>query len=280
MSQHPKFLARLQRWMQSAYNAVDYPLREFFALQRGAPNLEAEPDRELFADLPDEGRRRAEARSTRLLSRYHLNSLRQLYPVDLIRKNLYYLDLLETTFPKDGIEFWGDVRAADIGPSHWFYVRALHAFLTWYQCPEGRKTALFGFEPDAYRIYPDFHSRRDHARAHIQGLEQVDFLPERFLGDCGTFEVITQFFPFVFLEDHLAWGLPRRLFTPQRLIAAITESLSGGGVLLVVNQGEEEHQRQLELLKGFPIIIQNRGRFTSIFYRYEVPSWFILGVRS
>ena len=258
--------------MLTLYNAVDFPLRQLFSFSRGASNLVNEPKADLFANLPDLERLAAEKRLSELRGIFNLSELGKKSSVDLYRKNLYYLDLLENIFSAIDADLPANISAADVGSSHWFYVHALLAFLGQWNTVEGREVSLIGFEPDAYRVYRDFRSRYDHACAHMAGLSGVCYHPEEFSEQADAYDLITHFFPFIFLEDHLAWGLPRGKFSPGSLFQRSWRSLKPGGYLLVVNQGHRESQKAEVMLADLNPTRMESLVFSTPFFTYDLPS--------
>ena len=263
---------KLKNAVLTAYNAVDYPLRNFIAFQRGVPALRENGELSRFSQLSTQQRIQAREREKQLVEDYRIKELFQDCAGELYLKNLYYLDLIDKAFQKFRVALAIPLHAADVGPSHWFYVRALQLALTWWGTERPRKLFLTGYEPDAYRVYSDFYSRFDHAQAHLEGTSGVEYVPETFSKQPKTFGFIGQFFPFIFLEDHLQWGLPRRQFDPLRLLQDVWESLSVGGYLLIVNQGEREHEEQLRLLEKLSLQPLGYFSFRSPFYQYQHPS--------
>ena len=266
----------LQRFVRSIYNAVDYPLRNFFQFRRGTPKLINEPKEDLFRDLPEPDRKRAEDRAQELIRRYRLEMFADRSSRDIFRKNLYYLDLLETALKTINLNLPDPLLAADVGSSHWFYVQGFWSGLSWFESGHQREVELHGYEPDAYRVYHDWRSRYDYARAFLGGLDQVLYHPAPFSSQPGRFDLITQFFPFVYLDDHLAWGLPRRLHIPEELLEDMFASLHEQGALLIVNQGKAEHEQQMKLIDQKLGIVPQYFKFKSLMYSYETPSWVII----
>jgi SAM-dependent methyltransferase len=268
------------------WNALDYPLRQRFRWRRRGLQFKNEAKDRLFARLPDEARALAQATAGRLLETYHLHALFFHSRADNYRENLFYLELLESALQRARATLPLVVKAADIGVSQWFYVQALFALLQWWQPvdsealpEEGREVTLSGFEADAYRVYVDLYSRYDYAQAHLRGLEQAHFVPRRFEPQPGAFQLITLLFPFVFLRDHLKWGLPRPLFAPEALLAEAWASLAPGGLLVIVNQGEAEHAAQRDLLQraGMPVVAAFCHE--SLLYRYDLLRYVLVARR-
>lgn len=264
-------LHKIILFFQSFRNILDYPLRQLFHWRRKGLRIKNEPKEGLFSHLSEPDRLRAQTSAARLLENYHLERLFSSSSRDNYRENLYYLSMLESAFNTINPPFPDCLAAADIGSSHWFYVQALFSALKWWQAPSGRKITLTGFEGDAYRVYSDFHSRYDHALAHIGGLADVAYKPIAFFPQPATFDIITLFFPFIFLPDHLAWGLPSSLFDPSTLFKDAWLSLKPGGLLIIANQGEAEQQQQLELLNQAHIPVNVSFPFDSMLYQYDTP---------
>jgi len=139
---------------------------------------------------------------------------------------------------------------------------------------------LYGYEADAYRVYADFHSRYDHAIAHINDLSEVVFIPKPFQRQASTYDVITLLFPFVFLRDHLEWGLPRGNFDTVHLLEDVWNSVKPGGLLVMVNQGAEECKVLHELCEGSQVAVQSTWKHASVLYEYELERFVSTAVRS
>lgn len=258
------------QWLIDLRNRADYGLRQRIAWRWNGLAFTNQPKEGLFRHLPEEKRKKTEARASDLIRKYHFSAFRDASPVDNYLENLYYLDLLEKALEAAGEKLPSDIEAADIGCSSWFYVQALFALLSWWDCPSERQVSLTGYEADAYRVYAGFHSRADHARAHLRGLREAVYLPQAFQADPGRFDLITMLFPFVFIKDHLQWGLPARMFDPVVLLSAASASLKPGGLLVIVNQGEEEHREQRRMLEGQGLAVLAACRHNPYFYSYDI----------
>ncbi|MBN1536487.1 MAG: hypothetical protein JW908_07130 [Anaerolineales bacterium] len=260
-------------------NLLDYPLRQFFRWQRKGLHIKNEAKDALFTCLPEPDHTQAQATAGRLLKEYHLEALYSSSTMDNYCENLYYLEMLESALTILKPSLPDRIAAADIGSTHWFYVQALYAALKWWQYPAGREVALSGYERDAYRVYANFHSRYDHALAHINNLPGVEYKPYAFMIQSSAFDIITHFFPFIFLPDHLEWGLLPWQFNPSELLNTAWLSLKPGGLLIIANQGKEEHQTQLELLNRAGITVNASFPFSSPFYHYDIPRFVCVACR-
>ncbi len=263
-------------WLHVLRNTIDYPLRQLFHWRRRGYVIQNENKENLFSDLPAEQRLAAWQQVQKMVTRYHLEPLYLNSSVELFLKNLYYLDMLEKGLADHAARWDQVLHAVDIGASDWFYAPALAAFLRQAgSITRSRQVQLEGYETDAYRVYADFYSRYDHTMAHINGLEDVTYIPRAFQEKPHVYQVATQFFPFVFAHDHLEWGLPGRLFHPEAVLQSAWNSLVPGGMLLIVNQGEDEHQAQRRMMQAAGMVVEKAVRIESIFYRYEIPHFLI-----
>jgi hypothetical protein len=260
-------------------NAVDYPLRQLFRWHRGRYAIHRQVWKDPFAHLPPKQGGQAREMAELLHSSYHLESFYQDSTPTNYRENLYYLQMLQEALAQSGARLPEIITAADIGPSHWFYVQALHALLKWWNCPEGRQVTLEGFEVDAYRVYSDYFSRLDHALGHIRGLPGVEYIPHGFQRQEKHFDLITMLFPFVFERDHLEWGLPAPIFRPESLLQAAWESLKPGGVLLIVNQGVDEHEEEKKRLQEYGIPLTAAFHQDPLLFQYEYDRYVLVCCR-
>ncbi len=229
-------------------NRLDYAIRQrVHAPSRPIPaNTGSRP--EILTAYPAYVRKQAGDVIARLRADYCFDDVEDGFSERDLRENYFYLAMLDEAVRRSNVTLPTEVTAADIGTSSWFYVKALYAALSRFGTAEPRAIRLTGYEVDAYRLYADFHSRLDHALANIRGLPGVDFIDHGFEPRPDTYDVLTVFFPFVFLKDHLEWGLPRALFEPQSLLTASIASLKRGGLLVIVNQGLKEHEEQMRFL--------------------------------
>jgi hypothetical protein len=269
----------------SLRNAIDYPLRQFFRWRRAGLQLRNEPKDNLYATLPLPEREQARARAAQLAERYDLSYLYAHSRRRNYCENLFYLEVIERALESadlTGLQQLSNLVAADIGPSHWFYVHALYAALRQWRTDRPRAVTLTAYEADAYRVYGDLYSRYDYALAHKRGLpdDKVRYLPQPFNLQPAAFNVVTMLFPFVFVRDHLGWGLPRGRFDPAALLAEAWASVKPGGALVIVNQGEAEHKAQCTLLTAQAIPIVTAYRHDSALFKYDLPRFVLVATKS
>ena len=214
-------------------------------------------------------------KSNALRDKYHFAPFETNHAAEEIRENYFYLHMLDKALDSAQISLPASLTAADIGPSSWFYVQALFSALTWHGSPEPRTVHLTGYEVDAYRLYADFHTRKDHALGQMQGLAGVEYVDRGFTAQPEAFDVITMFFPFVFEKDHLQWGLPGSLFDPAELMKSAWESLNNGGLLIIVNQGHKENKAETQLLKRLNIPVASSFKMDPLLYSYPLTRYII-----
>ena len=259
-------------------NKVEYDLRQHFQWRRPF-QLETKPETgrssENLSDLKLSDR--AKQVAERLISGYHFGEYRQQTSAGNFRENLFYLHMLDTAGYQGNIDLPETLTVYDIGTSHWFYAHALSAFLTYYHTSEGiRKIDVKGFDSDPYRMYADFHTRYDHAQKNCAGLDGFEFIPHGFELQQVRADLITLFFPFVFESDHLDWGLPRSKFSPDDLISSAWNNLKPGGTMVIVNQGEEEHKHQKEILARLGIPVDAAIKMDDALFQYDLNRYILV----
>ena len=83
------------------------------------------------------------------------------------------------------------------------------------------------------------------------------------------YNYIVWFLPFVFIEPHKFWGLPKKYFYPEKLLEHAYSLLSENGQMLIINQGEEEAHAQENLLKKLQIPYLQLGEIKNNFFEYK-----------
>jgi hypothetical protein len=261
-------------------NAIDFPLRQWLHWRRPGLKIRNEEKFGLYAALTEKERLSCEREAGRMLEQYHLQSFFENSSRSNYCENLFYLEVLEKTLGELGTKLAEELLIADIGPSSWFYIQAYQAFFRWWEAPAGRQVSIEGYEVDPYRVYQNFYSRYDHARAYMAGLENVEYYPVGFEQQAARYDVITMLFPFVFVKDHREWGLPDGIFQPQTLLEDAWNSLKQGGILLVVNQGENEHQKELVMFEEAGIKPAVSTCHDSLLFRYEISRFVLAGIKN
>lgn len=267
-----RWLRRVTEPLHALRNALDFPLRGLFRWRRRGLQLHHEDKADLFAELPLAERPVAEAIELRLREGYRLADFAADSSRVNYRANLFYLELLESLLERLQPRLADPLAAVDIGPSHWFYVQALYRLLRYWRAPAGREVELSGYEADPWRVYGDLHSRHDHAVAHLRGLP-ARYYDRPFEARPGGYDLALMLLPFVFVGDHLRWGLPRRRFAPEDLLQAAWSSVRPGGLLVIVNQGEAEHLAQRARMEQGGIPVHAAVRHDSLLYAHPHPRY-------
>lgn len=246
-------LKRALAWLRAPLNALHFALRRALRLSRGVPELVDEAKDGLFDYLPESDRSHAVDRERELWERYGLGPLRERSTRLVYRDNLYLLDALETVTRGLSPPQPGSLRAVDVGAQSWTYVVALQRFLSRWGSPGGRPLSLTGVEVDGWVVLRDLRSRHDHGVAHARSTGDDGVRYE--VGDFAAskeqdLDVVTIFYPFLTRYALLQWGLPLRLYAPDRLIRRAFEALRPGGTLIVFNQTEIERNALIRLIDG------------------------------
>jgi SAM-dependent methyltransferase len=260
-------------------NTIDYPLRQLFKWQRKGLIIKNEEKDSLFNGLPEVSKCLADDEVRNLVSEYHLQKFYNNSTRKNFLENLYYLNMLLTAFNKAGFQPGENIRVADIGTSSWFYIQSYYSLMKYFDCIEGRMLSIDGFEADPYRVYQDLFSRSDYARYYKQGLNHVSFIPEKFSLQADTYDVITMLFPFIFKKDHTQWGLPNTQFNPTDLLSDAWQSLKPGGIIIVANQGVEEHLEEIKLFKECGIPIEIDFIYEYFLFKYDIHRFILGGVK-
>lgn len=270
-----KLLSKLRLAWLRLTNPLDYYLRQH--LHPGVRPVDrpriSMPD---LAGRYKAGRReQAGQEIQRLTELYHFDYFSTARTLDEARENFFYLAMIDRALDESFIALPDSLSVADIGPSSWFYVHALFAALTWYNTWYPRSVHLSGFEVDPYRLYSDLHTRQDHALGNMRGLPNVEYVGNGFSPQPDTFDIITIFFPFVFMKDHLEWGLPPKLFSPETMLQTVRTSLKPGGLALIVNQGIGEHREQLRIVEKCGFQPAAAFRVESMLFTYKLDRYVI-----
>jgi hypothetical protein len=239
--------------LSAPLNTLRFHLRRAIGFRRGPPELRQEPKDALFDYLDGRERRSAEERERELRKRYRLGPLAARSTRLDYRDNLYLLDALEQIVEGEHVSApTREVSVVDVGSKNFSYAFALDRFFRHHRVRTPREVSLLGVEIDGHVIYRDWRSRCDYAEAYLKQTENpraryrvADFCAL----DEGSFDVVTLFFPFVTRHALVRWGLPLRLFEPQRLIDKAAR-VAPRGWLVALSQTEEERDALVDLLAG------------------------------
>jgi hypothetical protein len=267
--------------MISLRNKLDFNIRQLIRWKRSGLRLSRVPKSNVFNHFSYQEKKQAKEIESRLLRTYDLQDIVERGDEDNYRINLYYLELMEKAFDQLDAPLSKEIKLADIGCSSWFYVRGLYGFLSgWRMEGSKRRVDLTGYEIDAFRPYFDLYSRFDYARVFSERLANTRYVSGAFSRQDNTFDVICQFFPFIFQKDHLEWGLPGELFFPTDLLRDAWLSLKKNGVLLVVNQGLEEHTKQKELFAQLGIKAGVSFKVDSVLFHYGIEHYVVGAIKN
>ena len=126
-----------------------------------------------------------------------------------------------------------------------------------------------GVELDAYRLYSNFYSRLEVAKYYTKGLENTNYIVANLLELDKKYDYITWFLPFVVIQPHVFWGLPKKYFYPPKMLAHAYSLLNKNGEMLIINQTELEANVQRELLEELKIPYKFLGEIKSEYFQYS-----------
>ncbi|MDH5190447.1 MAG: hypothetical protein OEW89_04280 [Gammaproteobacteria bacterium] len=172
-------------------------------------------------------------------------------------ENLYILDICDRYIGNNNTEI-----ALDIGSKNWSYLPALTAFTS---------NPWHGVELDAYRRYWNLSTRKAYAAYMMKNCSQCKYFSGSLTGLHGQYSLITWFLPFVKPEPLRYWGLPDHYFEPEKLLNHAWQLLAPGGIMFIMNQGQEEAEIQNRLLDTENLETQFLGEITSQFNPYKQP---------
>ena len=177
-------------------------------------------------------------------------------------ENLYTKDILEKSFEKNSKDF---IKILDIGSKNWFYVKGEWEFFSDF-C---ENFELHGVEIDAFRLYANLYNRFEVAKYHTRDLKNAKYFAQDLLSINEKYDYIIWFLPFVFIEPHTYWGLPKKLFNPEKLFKHAYEILKDDGQMLIVNQGEDEAKEQKNILEKHKVNYTDLGEIDSRYFKYK-----------
>jgi len=185
------------------------------------------------------------------------------------KENLYTTDILEKLLYKSQKN---EIKILDIGCKNWFYAKGEYNFFkNLYE-----KIQLDGVEIDAHRLYSNFYSRYEVAKFYIKNLENVNYIAGNLLNIYEKYDFIIWFLPFVTINPHKYWGLPKKLFMPETLLKHAYSLLKPNSQMLIVNQGSNEAQIQKQMLDNLGLNYEEKGLIESRFLKYTHPRYAFL----
>ena len=177
-------------------------------------------------------------------------------------ENDYYVSLHYLSILKSFISQPNRTHVIDVGSKTFFYAEPMYQYFK----QKNQSFALTGIEIDGYRRYENGHTRCDYADYYTKHLTNCRYVIDDFLNLQRKADVITFFLPFVTIDPLVNWGLPKQNFTPQKLLSHAHACLNNEGIMLIVNQDEEEQRALFGYLDQLNLPYQNKGSYFSPFY--------------
>lgn len=204
------------------------------------------------------------------------NYLENLYLIDILDKYLAlncpppeFLELVPRfeiqTSPSRGEELHKKCKILDIGCKNWSYAKGEYAFFKKHY----ENLQLDGIELDANRLYSNFFSRKEVAKFYTKGLN-ANYIEGDFLKYNKEYDFIIWILPFVVESPLIKWGLPLRYFQPEEMLKKAYDTLKTGGSMLIFNQGQVEHEAQIELCEKLNISYTTFGEVKNDFMNYNI----------
>ena len=250
------------KFFKNLYNWIDFFLRRRIRFSRAYAG-ENESKDGLFNDLPEQKSLIAEEKESLYLKKYGLDYLKNNSTKRNYLENLAIVELLENYIQVDKPA----PKILDIGSKNWFYARGQYNFFKHNNFE--KNIEITGLEIDAFRVYSNLHTRYDYALYYTKGLENCRYIPGNLLDHQGKYDYITWFFPFVTEIPLLAWGLPLNTFKPLEMLEHAAGLLNSGGVMLIVNQDENEYSIQENLIKQLNLNYTKGYEFQNSFFEHE-----------
>lgn len=267
-------------FVQSGKNRMDFAMRNFMGRQlrkRKKRYSETPEDHAtMFATKAESAE--WEQHEKALLMQYELAELKSHTTTQRYLENLSIVHHLEYMIQRSKTPVVeGEQRQTlsllDVGSKNWSYVNALAAYFGRWD----KNVILDGIELDPYRRYTDGFCRADYARHYSENILNANYHEGDVMTLSAPYDVVTCFLPFVFEEPCLAWGLPLDYFNPQAFFDHLLTLLKPGGILLIVNQGNDEYRAQRGLISHSAhndgIVARGIGKLPETFYPYEHPRY-------
>lgn len=254
----------LSKLIKNIHNIVDFFLRKQIHFSR-TYNEKNEPKSCLFEDISQDMAALAIEKEKLYFAKYNLQNFKLNSTKRLYKENLVIIELFETCL-EEYLEV-KPLKILDIGSKNWFYASGEYNFFKYFN--SDKTIYLDGIELDGYRMYSNFYSRADYANFYIKNLDNTRYIVNDLLQHNGYYDCILWFFPFVTEYPLLEWGLPLSTFQPEKMILKAYNLLVNKGILLIVNQDENEYNIQQELLKNLNIPFIAKGMFKNSFLNYE-----------
>lgn len=246
--------------LENLKNNIDFFLRQRLSFTR-KNYLEQNEDKEgLFSDEIAE-------REKFLLEKYDLKDLKSNSTIQNYKENLYLIDILDTYLSQNlsTVQHFDRSTILDIGCKNWAYAKGEYAFFK----KSCGTLQLEGIELDANRLYSNFFSRKEVAKFYTKGIN-ANYIKGDFLKHKVNYDFIIWILPFVVENPLIKWGLPLRYFKPEEMLKKAYDSLKTSGNMLILNQGEAEHETQIKLCEELKIKYTTFGEVKSNFMNYNI----------
>lgn len=246
--------------LENLKNNIDFFLRQRLSFSRKNYFEQNEDKEGLFeGDVAE--------REKFLLEKYDLEALKSNSTRQNYRENLYLLDILDKYLASNlsATQPLSSSAILDIGCKNWSYAKAEYAFFKKY-C---QNLQLDGIELDANRLYSNFFSRKEAAKFYTKGMN-TNYIEGDFLKHSGEYDFIIWILPFVVENPLIKWGLPLKYFQPEEMLKKAYDLLKEGGSMLILNQGEAEHEAQIKLCEELKIKYTTFGEVKSDFMNYNI----------
>lgn len=240
--------------LRESLNDLGWALKNQFTASPPTPPPPFDRSRSALKKLKGQ----ALARRDELSERYDLSSWPLACWPEEIPEALWLLDLLD----RQVVPRAPEGPCLDVGSKNWSYLPALRAAvpLEW-----------TGVELDAHRRYMNLVTRRAVAERRARTVGESRYVTGALQGIRGEFGLITWLLPFVTPAPHDSWGLPRRFYDPPGMLRHAESLLRPGGLMLVVNMGEEEAVAQRKLFEDHGLAAAPLGEIRSAFAPYRKP---------
>lgn len=155
-------------------------------------------------------------------------------------------------------------QIVDIGSKNLFYASAIYCFLK----QQNYSGKVYAIEADTKRLYEDYFRRCDYANYFVGcvnrevGFKQFEYHQANWLDfkPHERFDLSICFFPFIFSDLSMGWGLPDKFFKPQDFYRKAAEQ---SDEVLFFHQGQkelEESKRLIQAIEGSQIIEEKEFR--------------------
>lgn len=245
----------MNKFIANIKNNIDFCLRNTIKFSRKNYFLENESKENLFDTVEE-----IELEDF-LFKKYELSYLKNNSACNNYVENLSILNTLDKYLEMD---FKENLTVLDIGSKNWSYAKGEYFFFKKY-C---NNLCLYGIELDSNRLYTNFYSRKEVAEFHIKNLQNTTYIEGNLLEHKKKYDVIIWILPFLTEFPLLKWGLPLKYFKPVSMLNYAYNLLNENGKIFIINQGEEEFDKQIELCNKLHFKHNPIGLIENPFYYY------------